>query len=100
VTCVDLYALLQFGEDSEYGRKAHNDYFKVFHALLVEDESSPLASGNFQSAAACDDTKSEEADGSIGSTVKQGCCPGGVEIDLPRVAWPKAAEAIKDKNLI
>jgi hypothetical protein len=48
-----LYALLQCGEDFEYGRKAYDGYFEVFHALLAEDgESSPPASGNFQSAAA------------------------------------------------
>jgi glucosinolate gamma-glutamyl hydrolase len=44
----DLYALLQCGEDSEYGRKAYGSYIEVFCALLVEDgESSPSASGNF-----------------------------------------------------
>jgi hypothetical protein len=48
-----LYALLQCGKDSEYRRKAYVRYFEVFHVLLAEDgESSPLASGNFQSAAA------------------------------------------------
>jgi hypothetical protein len=48
-----LYALLQCGEDSEYGRKAYDGYFEVFRVLLVEDsESSPPASENFQSAAA------------------------------------------------
>jgi hypothetical protein len=26
----DLYALLQCGEDSEYGRKAYNGYIDVF----------------------------------------------------------------------
>jgi hypothetical protein len=49
--CVNLYTLLQCGEDSEYGCKAYGGYIKVFWALLVEDgESSPLKSGNFQSA--------------------------------------------------
>jgi glucosinolate gamma-glutamyl hydrolase len=48
-----LYALLQYGEDSEYGRKAYNGYFEVFRMLLVKDgESSLPASGNFQSAVA------------------------------------------------
>jgi hypothetical protein len=46
----DLYALLQCGEDSEYERKTYSVYIEVFRTLLVEDgESSPLASGNFQS---------------------------------------------------
>jgi hypothetical protein len=48
-----LYARLQCSDDSEYERKAYDDYFKVFHTLLAEDgESSPTASGNFQSATA------------------------------------------------
>jgi hypothetical protein len=47
----DLYALLQCGEDSEYGRKAYGGYIEVFWALLAKDgESSPPASGNFQFA--------------------------------------------------
>jgi hypothetical protein len=46
--CVDLYALLQCGEDSEYGRKTYGGYIEVFWALLVEDgEFSPSTSGNF-----------------------------------------------------
>jgi hypothetical protein len=49
----DLYALLQCSEDSEYGCKAYNGYFEVFHALLAEDgDSSLLACGNFQYATA------------------------------------------------
>jgi hypothetical protein len=45
---VDLYALLQCGEDSEYGRKAYDGYIEMFWALLVKDgESSPPVSGNF-----------------------------------------------------
>jgi hypothetical protein len=52
-TCTGVYALLPCGEDSEYGHKAYDSYFEVFRTLLVEDdESSPSASGNFQSAAA------------------------------------------------
>jgi glucosinolate gamma-glutamyl hydrolase len=43
-----LYALLQCGEDSEYGRKAYDGYIEMFWALLVKDgESSPPVSGNF-----------------------------------------------------
>jgi hypothetical protein len=49
----DLYALLQCDEDSEYGRKAYDVYIEVFQTLLVQDgESSPPASGNFQSTSA------------------------------------------------
>jgi hypothetical protein len=49
-TPTDLYALLQYGEDFEYGRKTCGGYIEVFWVLLVEDdESSPPASGNFQS---------------------------------------------------
>jgi hypothetical protein len=49
----DLYILLQCGEDSEYGRKTYGGYIAVFRTLLVEDgESSPPASGNFQSTSA------------------------------------------------
>jgi hypothetical protein len=49
----DLYILLQCGEDSGYGRKTYGGYIEVFRTLLVEDgESSPPASGNFQSISA------------------------------------------------
>jgi hypothetical protein len=33
----DLYALLQCGKDSKYGRKTYGGYIEVFQALLVED---------------------------------------------------------------
>jgi glucosinolate gamma-glutamyl hydrolase len=33
----NLYALLQCGEDSEYGRKTYGGYIEVFWALVVED---------------------------------------------------------------
>jgi hypothetical protein len=47
----NLYALMQCGEDSEYGRKTYGGYIEVFWALVVEDgESSLPASGNIQSA--------------------------------------------------
>jgi hypothetical protein len=46
----NLYALLQCGEDSEYVHKTYGGYIEVFRTLVVEDgESSPPASGNFQS---------------------------------------------------
>jgi hypothetical protein len=46
----NLYALLQCDEDFEYGHKTYGGYIEVFRTLLVEDdESSPLASRNFQS---------------------------------------------------
>jgi hypothetical protein len=46
----NLYVLLQYGEDSEYERKAYSGYIEVFWVLLVKDgESSPPASRNFQS---------------------------------------------------
>jgi hypothetical protein len=46
----DLYALLQCGEDFEYGRKAYSGYIEVFWVLVVDvGEASPLASGDFQS---------------------------------------------------
>jgi hypothetical protein len=48
--CADLYEMLQCGVDSEYGRKTYGGYIEMFWMLLVEDdESSPPASGNFQS---------------------------------------------------
>jgi hypothetical protein len=40
VTRTNLYNQLQCGEDSEYGRKAYNDYFEVFHVLRAEDDKS------------------------------------------------------------
>jgi hypothetical protein len=47
----DLYALLQCGEDSEYRRKVYGGYIEVSWAVVVVDgESSPSTSGNFQSA--------------------------------------------------
>jgi hypothetical protein len=36
----DLYALLQCGKDSKYGRKTYGGYIEVFQALLVEDGES------------------------------------------------------------
>jgi hypothetical protein len=49
--CANLYALLYYGDDYEYMRKAYGDYIEVFWVLLGEDgESSPPASGNFQFA--------------------------------------------------
>jgi hypothetical protein len=49
VACVDLSALLQFGDNSMYERKTYDDYFEVFRALLAADgESSLSANGNFQ----------------------------------------------------
>jgi hypothetical protein len=49
--CANLYALMQCGEDFEYGRKTYGGYIEVFWALVVEDgESSLPASGNVQSA--------------------------------------------------
>jgi hypothetical protein len=47
-THADLYALLQCSEDSKYGRKTYYGYIEVFWA--EDSESSPSASGNFQSA--------------------------------------------------
>jgi hypothetical protein len=47
--CVDLYALLQCGEDFKYLCKTYDGYIDVFRVLLVEDDaSSPPASGTFQ----------------------------------------------------
>ena len=34
----------------------------------------------------------EQATGSIGSAAKQGCCPSGDEIDLPRGAQRRTTE--------
>jgi hypothetical protein len=46
----NLYALLQCDEDFEYGCKTYGGYIEVLRTLLVKDgESSPPASGNFQS---------------------------------------------------
>jgi hypothetical protein len=46
----NLYALLQCDEDFEYGRKTYGGYIEVLRTLLAKDgESSPPASGNFQS---------------------------------------------------
>jgi hypothetical protein len=92
VARADLYALLHFGDNSVYERKSYDDYFEAFRVLLTEDGSPHCRQAGTFNMLLHDDMRATKAAKSIGFVMKQGCCPVGVEIDLPK------GGAIKDSR--
>jgi hypothetical protein len=75
-TPTDLYALLQYDEDFEYGRKTRGGYIEVFWRCWWRTMSHHHRLAGTSNLLVHDDVRAMKAIGSIGSVVKRSISPG------------------------